>query len=199
MADSCLPSLHSKTIARLIKEVLFLIPSNLILQVFKQQGNMISYFCSVNQTVLQSSFKRVCGGDISSRRCAKWSWSWMRLRQKREGISTCEAHFQRVFMFFLKPFSGRSDYMNVFYVFVFIELLAEGFIHLDKHIIWISGALREKMRDWRRREGERMWKLKQRLYGVVYHFSCSSRPLFDNTLNSAKMCWKITVIPSKWH
>lgn len=128
---------------------------------------MISYFCSVLLTVLQSSFKRVSNGDISSWHSMKWYWSWMRLKQKREGISTCEAHFQKVFMFFLKPFSGRSDYMNVSYLFVFIWTFCWGVYPSWQAHNMAFGAVREKTREIGDERGEKMWKLKHRLYGGV--------------------------------
>lgn len=121
---------------------------------------MISYFCSVLQTVLQSSFKRVSNGDISSWHSMKWSWSWMRLKQKREGISTCKAHFQKVFMFFLKPFSGRSDYMNVSYLFVFIWTFGWGVYPSWQAHNMAFGAVREKMREIGGERGEENVKVK---------------------------------------
>lgn len=136
---------------------------------------MMPYFCSQLLTVLQSSFKRVSSGDISSRRSMKWYWSWMRLKQKREGISTCEAHFQKVFMFFLKPFSGRSDYMNVSYLFVFIWTFCWGvYPSWQAHNVAFGAVRGEKMRATGDERGEKMWKLKQGLCAGFYHFPCSS-------------------------
>lgn len=161
---------------------------------------MISYFYLVLLTVLQSSFKRVSSGDTSSRCSMKCSWSWMRLKQKREGIRICEAHFQKVFMFFLKPFSGRSDYMNVSYLFVFIWTFGWGVYPSWQAHNMAFGDLREKMEAIGGERGEKMWKLKQkRCGGVLSLFLALPIPLFNSMLKSPKMCWKITVIPSKWH
>lgn len=129
---------------------------------------MISYFCLVVLTVLQSSFNRVSNGDISSWHSMKWSWSWIRLKQKREGISICEAHFQKVFMFFLQPFSGRSDYMNVSYLFVFIWTFGWGVYPSWQAHNMAFGAVRKKTAENGGERGEKMWKLKQRLCDGVF-------------------------------
>lgn len=149
---------------------------------------MISYFCSVLLTVLQSSFKRVSNGDISSWHSMKWYWSWMRLKQKREGISTCEAHFQKVFMFFLKPFSGRSDYMNVSYLFVFIWTFCWGVYPSWQAHNMAFGAVREKMREIGDERGEKMWKLKHRLYGGVLSLFLLFPFLFLTTCLTPQRC-----------
>lgn len=153
---------------------------------------MISFLCSA---VNQSDFKRVFNGDISSWHSMKWCWSWMRLKQKREGISTCEAHFQKVFMFFLKPFSGRSDYMNVSYLFVFIWTFGWGVYPSWQAHNMAFAAVREKMRDWRREKNVKV-KIQVLWWGLSLF---PALPLFNGMLNPPKMRWKIAIIPSKWH
>lgn len=160
----------------------------------EQRGNMILHFCSVLLTVLQSGFKRTSNGDISSWHSMKWYWSWMRLKQKREGISTCEALFQKVFMFFLKPFSGRSDDMNVSCLFVFIWTFGWGVYPSWQAHNMDFGAVREKMRDIGDERGGNVKVKTQAPWLRLYHFSCSS-PLFNNMPNPPKMCCKITIIP----